>query len=641
MHIYLDENALYLFNEGANAYAYTALGCHRLRTEDGRDVYRFAVWAPNARAVSVVGSFNGWNPEAEPMRRCGSTGVWQLHSEAARAGDTYKFAIESYDGDLLYKADPFAFYSQQRPETASVVVDMDNYVWRDGAHMHKRRGDRFFDRPVNIYEVHAGSWTKDLQYADMGEQLADYVRDMGYTHISFMPLMEHMEDESWGYRATGYYAVSSRYGTPEQFKYLVDCCHAAGLYVLMDWPCAAFPKDAHGLRFFDGTPLFEPADTRRSAHAKNGMVRFDFARSEVQSFLISNAVFWLQEYHIDGLRLEGLGSVLYHDFGRRDGDWLPNRYGGRENLEGIAFLRRLGETLRRECPGTLFIADEDADFPLATVWPDRDGLGFDFKWNRDYVRETLFYMGMDSFFRKDHHERLTHPLDYAFRENHVLPFSHKEVRPGRGSLIARMHGPYEDQFRQLRLLLMYQFAHPGKKLNFMGNEIAQFAEWNFRESLEWFLLDYPSHADFQRFMRALNHFYLDTPALWERDTDYAGFRWVREADALHSTLAFLRFDAEDRALLCLFNFTPVDHPAYRLEMPQPFVLTKAMSGVDSRSLRVSSRQGKNGMSGVELPLWGYEAAYFYVEPKAEPGRAARQEGEKDAPRKKGARKART
>ena len=616
MNAYLDENELYLFNEGTNAYSYKALGCHKVHME-GYDAFRFALWAPNAESVSVVGSFNGWNPYADPMHKCGTTGVWEAHVGIAHIGDLYKYAIRTFDGDLIYKADPFAFFSQERPATASIIWDIGGYAWHDEEHMRERRKQVYYNKPMNIYEVHAGSWTVDLSYEDMAEQLVRYVKDMGYTHVEFMPLMEYPLDDSWGYQVTGYYSVTSRYGTPQQFKYLIDCFHEAGIYVLMDWVPAHFPKDEQGLRLFDGTPIYESADPRRSEQREWGTVLFDYSRTEVQSFLISNAVFFLHEYHIDGLRVDAVSCMLYLDYGRKDGEWVPNIYGGKENLDAIAFLQHLSESVRRECPGTVLIAEESTSFPLVTAWPDRGGLGFDFKWNMGYMNDTLQYMSMDSLFRKNHHDKLTFSMCYAFSENHVLPFSHDEVVHGKCSLINRMPGEYEDQFRQMRLLMMYQFAHPGKKLNFMGNEIAQFIEWNFRQSLDWFLLSYPAHADFQRFMRALNHFYTDTPALWERDTNWNGFEWVSVDDALHSVIAFLRFDEEDRALLCLFNFTPVDHEAYRLYMPHPCLLTKAMSGVDSRSLCISSVEDKTGNAAVDIPLWSYEAVYYYVELKPE------------------------
>lgn len=618
---FLDETELYLFNEGTNAYAYRALGCHKV-SMNGYEAYRFAVWAPNAEAVSVVGSFNEWNENADPMHRCGETGVWEVHIGIAHMGDLYKYAIRTFDGDLLYKADPYAFFCQQRPATASVVWELEDYAWRDEAHMAQRARQVFYDRPVNIYEVHAGSWKAGLSYEDMAEQLVRYVKDMGYTHVEFMPLYEYPLDDSWGYQVTGYYAITSRYGTPQQFKYLIDCCHRAGLYVIMDWVPAHFPRDAHGLRLFDGTPVYESADPRRSEQRQWGTLLFDYGRAEVQSFLISNAVFLLNEYHIDGLRVDAVSCMLYLDYGRTAGEWAPNSQGGRENLEAIAFLQNLTEAVRRESPGAILIAEESTAFPLVTAWPDRGGLGFDFKWNMGFMNDTLEYMSMDSLFRKDHHDMITFSMCYAFSENHVLPFSHDEVVHGKCSLINRMPGPYEDQFRQMRLLMMYQFAHPGKKLNFMGNEFAQFIEWDFRQSLDWFLLNYPAHSDFQSFSRALNHFYIDNPALWACDTSWDGFQWISVEDDRHSVIAFLRMDERGDALLCAFNFTPVDHAAYRLEMPYPCQLEKAMSGVDVRPLQLTSAEDKAGVDVVALPLWSYEAVYYYVK-KLPPKRAKR------------------
>lgn len=612
MATYLDETALYLWGEGTNAYAYRDLGCHRVIL-DGYEVFRFAVWAPNAYAVSVVGDFNGWNTTADPMHPCGSSGVWECHIGIVHPGDVYKFAIQCEDGRLLYKADPFAFFSECRPGTASIVWEIDDYPWQDRAHMQRRRERKPAEEPMSIYEVHLGSWKQGLGYAALAEQLVCYCVQMGYTHIELMPLSEYPLDDSWGYQVTGYYAITSRYGTPQDFQYFVDCAHKAGLSVILDWVPAHFTKDDHGLRAFDGTPLFEHPDPRRSEQPQWGTLLFDYGRTQVQSFLISNAVFLFQEYHIDALRVDAVSCMLYLDYGRDDGNWLPNQYGGRENLHAIAFLQKLSATVARECPGALLIAEESTAFPYVTRRPEEGGLGFDFKWNMGWMNDTLRYMATDSLYRRYHHDKLTFSMCYAFAEQHILPFSHDEVVHGKRSLMGRMPGSYADGFRQLRLLFMYQFAHPGKKLCFMGCEFGQFIEWNFRSSLDWLLLSYPAHSDLQCFIRELNCFYAKTPALWALDQSWAGFQWLCVDDAQNSVLAFLRVDRAGNELLCAFNFSGVDLPVYRVPMPHPARLSRILSSVDFRELKdLQTEEDKAGYY-VELSFSSFEAGYYSIE----------------------------
>ena len=561
---YLDEVALYLFNEGKSAYAYRALGCHSVCTEDGYDAFRFAVWAPNARAVSVVGSFNGWNPEADPMEPCGTTGVWQACIGIAHIGDTYKYAIQTKEGRLIYKADPFAFYSQNRPETASIVWDIGGYEWRDTAHMEARGQYDPHQSPMSIYEVHLGSWRAGLDYEALAFELVNYLVDMGYTHVELMPLCEYPLDDSWGYQITGYYSITARYGTPQQFKALVDACHRAGIGVILDWVPAHFTRDAHGLRRFDGTALYEHPDPRRGEQPQWGTMLFNLERSEVQSFLISNAVFFLKEYHIDALRVDAVSCMLYLDYGR-DGDYLPNRFGGNENLAAVDFFTRLSKTVHRECPGALLIAEESTAFPHVSAPVEKGGLGFDFKWNMGWMNDTLRYISKDPVHRKYHHGMLTFGLLYAFNENFILPISHDEVVHGKGSMLAKMPGDEWQKFANLRAYYGFMFTHPGKKLLFMGNEFGQDWEWNAEESLRWHLLQYPMYKGMQNCVRDLNLMYKGNPALYEVDFDYRGFEWIEHSNADDSVISYVRKGTQPGDyLIVICNFTPVVRRDYRV-----------------------------------------------------------------------------
>lgn len=603
---------LYLWGEGTNSYAYLTLGCHKAEHR-GYEVYRFAVWAPNAVSVRVVGSFNGWNKDADPMHPIGETGVWEAFIGIAHAGDTYKYAIETRMGEIIYKADPFAFYSQKRPNTASVIWDLeDGYLWGDGDYMAACRNEDSHMLPMNIYEAHLGSWVEGLDFPALSRRLVGYVKEMGYTHIELLPVSEYPLDDSWGYQVTGYYSITSRYGNPSQFKEFIDQCHQAGLGVIVDWVPTHFCRDEQGLRLFDGTPLYEHPDPRRSEQPQWGTTLFNFEKNEVRSFLISNAVFLMKEYHIDGLRADAVSCMLYLDYGKRGGEWLPNRYGGRENIAAIDFLRQLSDTVRRECPGALLIAEESTAFPGMTAPTSKGGLGFDYKWNMGWMNDVLDYMSMDSYFRSYHHDEVTFSMCYAFSEHYILPLSHDEVVHGKKSLIGRMPGEYADKFSQTRLLLMYQMAHPGKKLTFMGTELAQFIEWNFRQSLDWLLLDYPTHEAMQQFVRELNHFYTRTPALYQLDDSWDGFEWISVDDRAHSVLAFLRKDAEGNKIFCLFNFTPVEHYPYRVRLPFMATLDQAISNVDLREIKgVETVQLEDGYY-ADIMLSPYEAVYYYV-----------------------------
>lgn len=561
---HLTDEELYYFNEGTTQTAYHSLGCH-LVEHNGEKVWRFAVWAPNAHGVSVVGDWNFWNADADRMYPVGSTGVWEILIGIAQEGHLYKYAVNGADGSIVMKADPYA----QRCEpmgTASMVYEAKPFAWTDESYLS--RCSKRHNAPMNIYECHLGSWKKGLSYRDLATELVDYAVEMGYSHLEFMPLMAYPFNPSWGYQVTGYYAPTTRYGTPDDLKYLINRAHEKGIGVIMDWVPAHFTRDSYGLARFDGSPIYESPDWRRSEMKQWGTLLFDYGRTQVQSFLVSNACYWLKEFHFDGLRVDAVSCMLYLDYGRNDGEWLPNIYGGRENLDAIALFKKIHEAIK-DIPGSkILIAEESTAFPCVT---DRhgDSLGFDYKWNMGWMNDMLNYMHMDSLYRKWHHDKLTFSLMYAFSEHYILPFSHDEVVHGKLSMLNKMPGDYWQKFAQLRLLYAYQIAHPGKKLTFMGMEIGQFIEWRFDESLDWLLLDYPKHAEMQRFVKEINHFYHKTSQFYERDDDWNGFDWIVVDDAVHSIAAFVRKNEKGEIMLCAFNFTPVPWDDYCLGSEQP------------------------------------------------------------------------
>ncbi len=622
MGYYLSDTELYYFNEGNSAVAYQSLGAHPVQ-RDGKTLWRFSVWAPNARAVSVIGTFNEWNSYVHPMHPVGSTGVWQAHVDTAKRGDLYKYAIVQPDGGMAYKADPYAVYSELRPGTASVVWGIPQREWEDAEYYAglSQHPDPF-TRPMSIYEVHPGSWKAGLTYRELAQQLVEYAADMGYTHIELLPVLEHPLDMSWGYQVTGYFSVTPRYGSPEDFQYFVDCAHQKGLGVLLDWVPAHFPRDAQGLRMFDGTPIYEHPDPRRGEQPQWGTMLFDFGRTQVQSFLLSSAFYWLKEFHIDGLRVDAVSCMLYLDYGKEDGQWCANQYGGRENLDAISFLRKLSHRVGSELPHRLLIAEESTAFPLVTAPPEDGGLGFHFKWNMGWMNDMLTYMSMDPVYRKWHHDKLTFSLYYAFSENFILPFSHDEVVHGKHSMLDKMPGDYWRKFAQARLTYAYQYAHPGKKLNFMGNEFGQFIEWRYDQGLDWLLLDYPAHRGLKDFVQALNRFYQTHPALYACDKSWEGFSWTAVDDNVHSIAGFLR-KGEEETLLCAFNFTPVPWENYRMGLPAPSRLTELLSSDDVayggtgewHNAGLMSQPGEvNGQPQfVSLRLPPLGAAFFLVE----------------------------
>ena len=549
--------------------AYRFLGCHA-QNRDGVDGFVFRTWAPQAQSVRVTGDFNFWNEEDLPMQPVGC-GVWEAFSRFAQPGQRYKLCIKTKDGRTVYKTDPYGNRCGVLPDTASIIEAEDGFVWHDGLYRARRRKEKILNRPVNIYEVHAGSWKRHedgsvLSFRELAQQLVPYVRDMGYTHIELLPVMEYPYDPSWGYQITCYYAPTHRYGAPEDLKYFIDEAHKAGIGVILDWVPAHFPKDANGLYEFDGTCCYELSDPTMNEHPDWTTRIYDYGKPEVRSFLISNACYWISQFHADGIRVDAVASMLYLDYNRPN--YKPNRFGGRENLEAIDFLRQLNAAAFQTEPAVMMIAEESTAFPLITK-PDYDGgLGFLFKWNMGWMNDMLQYMSLDPLYRKGDHNALTFSMTYAFSENFILPLSHDEVVHGKCSLIGKMPGNYDDKFNNLRVLYAYQMAHPGKKLNFMGSEFAQFIEWNFKQGLDWLLLDYEKHRKMQQFVKTLNRFYLENRELWEVDTGWDGYEWIEPDDRDRSVIAFRRKDRKGRELVVVCNFCPVLRENYRLGLPK-------------------------------------------------------------------------
>lgn len=567
----LDDHGLYLFHEGSNFRSYQMLGAH-VTEEDGARGVRFAVWAPNAKEVRVVGDFNHWQGKGHVMRQVEKSGVWVLFIPGLATGAVYKYEIHTSWGNIFMKADPYAFYAEVRPNTASVVWELGDYGWQDDAWQHQKEARSIYEQPVVIYEMHLGSWRfnarrEALSYRECADQLVDYVVDMGYTHVELLPIVEHPFDGSWGYQATGYYAVTSRYGSPDDFRYFVNRCHERGIGVILDWVPGHFCKDEHGLRLFDGTALYESDNPQRGENPEWGTANFDFGRPEVLSFLISNALFWFDVYHIDGLRVDAVANMLYLDYCRQPGEWSPNQYGGNGNLEAMAFLRRLNETVFSHYPAAMMIAEESTSWPMIS-WPTNvGGMGFNFKWNMGWMNDMLRYMSLDAINRKWQHNLVTFSFMYAFSENFILPLSHDEVVHGKCSLLNKMPGDYWQKFAGLRAFYGYWMAHPGKKLLFMGGEFGQFIEWKADDSLDWHLLEYDMHKKLHDYVRALNTLYRQEPALWQIDFNWRGFEWVDCQDYQHSIICFVRKGVQG-FLIVVCNFTPVVREEYRIGVPQ-------------------------------------------------------------------------
>ncbi|HTK75440.1 MAG TPA: 1,4-alpha-glucan branching protein GlgB [Gemmataceae bacterium] len=572
----LTEFDVHLWSEGSHYRAYQKLGAH-LTKRKGVEGTQFAVWAPNARWVSVVGDFNSWEPGKHPLKPVGSSGIWEGFVPGIGVGTLYKFAIFSkYHNYWVEKADPYAFATELRPRTASKVWDLSGHEWGDQEWMSRRHTAHTLDAPISIYEVHLASWRRKpeeghrwLTYREMAEQLADYCHDLGYTHIELLPITEHPFDASWGYQTVGYYAPTSRFGTPQDFMYFVDTLHRRGIGVILDWVPAHFPRDEHGLGYFDGTHLYEHEDPRLGQHTDWGTFIYNYGRTEVSNFLISNALFWLDKYHLDGLRVDAVASMLYLDYSRKPGEWVPNRYGGRENLDAINFLRRLNEQVYGEYPDVMTVAEESTAWPGVSRPGYLGGLGFGYKWDMGWMHDTLDYLSHDPVHRKYHHDRLTFRMLYAFTENYMLPLSHDEVVHGKGALLAKMPGDDWQKFANLRLLYGWQYAQPGKKLLFMGGEIGQWQEWHHDSSVDWHLLQWEPHQGIQRWVRDLNTIYRGTPALHQHDCDPAGFEWVDCCDWQTSIVSLIRKGRNpEEMILAVFNFTPVPRHDYRVGVPR-------------------------------------------------------------------------
>ncbi|MDR1691982.1 MAG: 1,4-alpha-glucan branching protein GlgB [Oscillospiraceae bacterium] len=578
------DNHLFLFHEGSDCRAYEFMGAH-FDSRDNADGVVFRVWAPDAKGVSVIGEFNGWRHGESPMSKI-SVGVWELFIPNISEYEGYKYAVEGRNGVVQEKSDPYAFHAEVRPKTASKVYDLGGYEWGDGDWIAARSSP--YDRPMNIYELHLGSWRRGeggrlLTYAEIAGLLIPYVKEMGYTHIELMPVTEHPLDASWGYQVTGYFAATSRYGTPKDLMRLIDLCHQSGVGVILDWVPAHFPKDGHGLIEFDGGCCYEYSDESRREHPDWGTRVFDYGRNETRAFLMSSAIFWLDVYHADGLRVDAVASMLYLDYGKRGGG-PRNIYGGRENLEALSFLRKTNEQVFAAFPHALMIAEESTAWPMVTKPAYMGGLGFNFKWNMGWMNDTLSYVKLDPIFRQYNHNKMTFPMMYAFSENFILPLSHDEVVHGKCSLVAKMPGYYVDKFAGLRVYLAFMAAHPGKKLTFMGSDIAQFIEWNSEQSLDWHLLDLDNdmHKKHQEFVKTLNLLYLNTPAFWEIEDGWDGFTWITPGDYQGNTLAFLRSAKTGPQVVCLFNFSPVNREGYRLPLPGPGIYHEVLNTNDNR-----------------------------------------------------------
>ncbi len=564
---------LHLFSEGRHWHAYRFLGAHQWEV-DGIPGVRFAVWAPNAARVSVVGDFNHWDGRCHPMRSRGGSGVWELFLPELEAGELYKFELRNgHTGQLSVKSDPYGRKFEQRPRTATIVEGESSHLWGDGEWLANRAVSDWLHQPMAVYEVHLGSWQWDNQgdslgYRELADRLVAYLNRMGYTHIELLPVTEHPLDASWGYQTIGYYAPTTRFGDPDDFRYFVDQCHQHGIGILLDWVPGHFPKDPHGLVRFDGTALYEHEDPRRGEQPDWGTLIFNYARPEVRNFLFSSALYWLEEFHIDGLRVDAVASMLYLDYSREGGDWVPNIYGGREHLEAIDFLRDLNRVVHERNPGAMMVAEESTSWPQVTRPTYVGGLGFSMKWNMGWMHDTLEFLALDPIFRHYHHDHLTFGLIYAFTENFVLPLSHDEVVHGKGSLLAKMPGDDWQRFANLRLLYTYMYAYPGKKLLFMGNELAHWREWSEERALDWELLQYPPHSGIQALVADLNRLHREEPALYRLDFESAGFDWLDCHDAEQSTLSFLRYDDKGRFVVGVFNFTPVPREGFRLGVPR-------------------------------------------------------------------------
>ena len=645
---------IYLFKQGNNMEAYRYFGAH-LCAQDGQAGVVFRVWAPHAQAVSVVGDFNRWTPDADMMHKVADA-VWELFIPGMKAYDVYKFCITTPSGEQVYKADPYAFHAETRPANGSKVYDIGGYPWGDAAWDEAQKKRDVLNSPMLIYELHAGSWKMKEEgvpynYSELADELIPYIKEMGYTHVELLPITEYPFDGSWGYQVTGYFAPTSRYGTPHDFMAFVDKLHQAGIGVILDWVPAHFPKDGYGLYMFDGAPCYEDPNPRRGEHKEWGTMVFDYGMPEVQSFLISSALFWVEQYHIDGLRVDAVASMLYLDYNRRDGEWEQNVNGGKENLEAIAFLQKCNSTVLGRYPYKMMIAEESTAWPLVTKPASDGGLGFNFKWNMGWMNDMLSYMKTDPLFRAGNHGKVTFSFFYAFSENFVLPISHDEVVHGKCSLINKMPGDYEQKFANLRTFYGYMTAHPGKKLLFMGQEFGQFIEWDENKPLDWMLLGYDKHRQLQAYVKDLNAFYRETPAMWEIDYSWEGFQWIVPDDNQQSVIAFLRRDAKGKMVMVVCNFNPVLREGYEMGVPNAGSYKEVLNSDDpkyggSGVTNGTVRSRKGAMHGFEqhvsLTLPPLSTLYFSVpapRKKAAKPAAAKADAKKTAAKKPASKKA--
>ena len=619
----------YLFGEGTHYELYKKLGAHPAEYEGEQGVY-FAVWAPHAKGVRVIGEFNCWGSDGYRMNRLEPLGIYEAFVPGLREGCMYKYLIETESGEYLYKADPFAFYAEKRPGTASRVTDIDHFTWHDERWMEKRKSWNAAEEALSIYEVHPGSWRchphdedEDgfYNYREFAEELTEYVKDMGYTHVELMGIAEHPFDGSWGYQVTGYFAPTSRYGTPEDFQYMMDYFHKHGIGVILDWVPAHFPKDAHGLANFDGQPLFEHPDSRKGEHPDWGTKIFNYEKSEVRNFLIANALFWFNEYHVDGLRVDAVASMLYLDYGKQDGQWVANKYGGNQNLEAIWFFKHLNSLIRGRNDGAMMIAEESTAWPNVTKDVKDDGLGFTFKWNMGWMNDFLEYMKLDPYFRKDNHNKMTFAMSYACSENYILVLSHDEVVHLKCSMLNKMPGYPDDKYANLKAGYAFMFGHSGKKLLFMGNEFAQLQEWSEARELDWFLLKEDRHKEMQNFVKALLHMYRKYKCLYELDDSWDGFQWINADDCYRSIFSFVRYSKSKRKnLLFVVNFTPIERQDYRVGVPKKKKYKLILDGDAEefggngrkRPELYEARKGDcdNQKYYVEYPLSAYGIAVF-------------------------------
>lgn len=623
---FITEVDRYLFNNGRHYEIYEKMGAHPKKYKGKEGMY-FAVWAPHAAAIGVVGNFNGWNPEANPMEKLADSGIWEAFVPGIGVGELYKYAITTSQGKILFKADPYAFSAEYRPGTASVTADISNFSWGDDKWMANRKETDSLNAPMSIYEVHLGSWKKKdrpekdgyYTYVEAAHELAEYVLEMGYTHVELMGIAEHPYDGSWGYQVTGYFAPTSRYGTPQEFMYFINYLHKKGIGVILDWVPAHFPKDAHGLADFDGTPTYEYADPRKGEHPDWGTKVFDFGKFEVDNFLIANAIYWVEKFHVDGLRVDAVASMLYLDYGRENGQWIPNKYGGNQNLEAIEFFKHLNSILNGRGNGAIVIAEESTAWPKVTQKPEDDGLGFNFKWNMGWMHDFLEYMKLDPYFRKFNHHKMTFGLTYFTSENYILVLSHDEVVHLKCSMVNKMPGLQDDKFKNLKAGYTFMLGHPGKKLLFMGQDFGQYHEWDEKVALDWYLTQEPQNADLHGYVKDLLHLYRKYPCLYEQDYDWNGFQWVNANDGDRSIFSFIRYSRDGkRSLLFVINFTPVERPDYRVGVPKRGAFTKVLDqdhGLYKRGEKAAAyRSVKQECDGLDYsfayPLPAYGVAVF-------------------------------